>query len=154
MKYKIAIGDSKFDIEVGEIQAGVSEVTVNGQTYQVNIENYAEVATGRRQVQPRKNMSPASRTADISAVQSVLTEPAADTSPNPAGRAVVAPIPGLILQIKVKVGDAVSAGQVVAIMEAMKMENNISSNIAGTVTAIRAGAGSQVTTGDVIIVIE
>ena len=66
---------------------------------------------------------------------------------------MVAPIPGLILKINVKVGDAVSAGQVVAIMEAMKMENNISSNISGTVTAIRAGEGSQVTTGDVIMVI-
>ena len=79
---------------------------------------------------------------------------AAEMSPNLGGGAVVAPIPGLILQIKVKVGDAVSAGQVVAIMEAMKMENNISSNISGTVTAIRAGEGSQVTTGDVIMVIE
>ena len=153
MRYKIAIGDSKFDIEVGEIQAGVSEVSVNGQTYQVNIENYAEVAAGRR-LQPRKNMTPASRTADISAAQSVIAASAADMSPNPEGGAVVAPIPGLILQIKVKVGDPVSVGQVVAIMEAMKMENNISSNISGTVTAIRATEGSQVTTGDVIMVIE
>lgn len=153
MRYKIAIGDSKFDIEVGEIQAGVSEVTVNGQTYQVNIENYTEVAAGRRH-QPPKNMTPASRTADISAAQPVIAAPAADMSPNPKGGAVVAPIPGLILQIKVKVGDAVRAGQVVAIMEAMKMENNISSNIAGTVTAIRTSEGSQVNTGDVIMVIE
>jgi biotin carboxyl carrier protein len=99
-------------------------------------------------------MTPASRTADISAAQPVVAAPAADMSPNPKGGAVVAPIPGLILQIKVKVGDAVSAGQVVAIMEAMKMENNISSNIAGTVSAIRAGEGSQVNTGDVIMVIE
>jgi biotin carboxyl carrier protein len=75
-------------------------------------------------------------------------------SPNLGGGAVVAPIPGLILQIKVKVGDAVSAGQVVAIMEAMKMENNISSNISGTVASIRAGEGAQVTTGDVIMLIE
>jgi len=66
---------------------------------------------------------------------------------------VVAPIPGLILQIKVKVGDAVSAGQVVAVLEAMKMENNISSHISGTVTAVRAAEGSNVTTGDVIMVI-
>jgi len=152
MRYKIAIGDSKYDIEVGEIQAGVAEVTVNGQNYQINIENYAEVAAGRR-LQPRKNMTPTSPTADISAAQPVIAAPAADPSPNPEGGAVIAPIPGLILQIKVKVGDAVSAGQVVAIMEAMKMENNISSNISGTVTSIRAGEGAQVTTGDVIMVI-
>jgi len=151
MRYKIAVGDSKFDIEVGEIQAGVAEVAVNGQTYQVNIENYAEVAAGSG-VPSQKILTLPSRTSDISAAQPSIA-PAADMSPNPAGGAVLAPIPGLILKINVKVGDAVSAGQVVAIMEAMKMENNISSNAAGTVTAIRADEGSQVTTGDVIMVI-
>jgi biotin carboxyl carrier protein len=151
MRYKIAIGDSKFDIEVGEIQNGVAEVAVNGQNYQVNIENFAEVAAGRG-LQPRKTMTAAPQTTDISATQP-LKASAVDLSANPGGGAVVAPIPGLILKIKVEVGDAVSAGQVVAIMEAMKMENNISSNISGIVSAIRAGEGSQVTTGDVIMVI-
>jgi acetyl-CoA/propionyl-CoA carboxylase biotin carboxyl carrier protein len=51
------------------------------------------------------------------------------------------------------VGDSVSTGQVVAVLEAMKMENNIASHIAGTVTAIRAAEGSNVTTGDIIMVI-
>lgn len=152
MRYKIAIGDSKFDIEVGEIQAGAAEVAVNGQTYHVNIENYDEVAAAKG-FQPRKTMTAASRTTDMSAAQPLIA-PAADMSANLGGGAVVAPIPGLILRIMVKVGDAVSAGQVVAILEAMKMENNISSHISGTVTAIRAAEGSQVTTGDVIMVIE
>ena len=152
MRYKIAVGDSKFDVEIGEIQAGVAEVAVNGQTYQVNIENYAEVAAGSG-LQPLKTMPTAPRSADNFAPHPAI--PAAGAvSPNLSGEAVVAPIPGLILQIKVKVGDAVRAGQVVAIMEAMKMENNISSNIAGTVTSIRAAEGAQVTTGDVILVIE
>ncbi len=151
MRYKIAIGDSKFDIEVGEIQAGVAEVAVNGKSYQVNIENYAEVAAGKG-FHPRKTMTAAPRTTYSSAPQPAIPAAAA-MAPNLGGGAVVAPIPGLILQIKVKVGDTVSAGQVVAIMEAMKMENNISSNISGTVTDIRAGEGSQVTTGDVIMVI-
>jgi biotin carboxyl carrier protein len=152
MRYKIAIGDSKFDIEVGEIQAGVVEVAVNGQAFQVNIENYAEVAAGRG-FQPPKTRTAAPRAADSFAPPPAI--PAAPAmAPNLGGRAVLAPIPGLILKINVKVGEAVSAGQVVAIMEAMKMENNISSNISGTVTAIRAGEGSQVATGDVIMVIE
>ena len=64
MRYKIAIGDSKFDIEVGEIQAGTAEVAVNGKSYQVNIENYAEVAAGRG-LQSRKTMTAASRTTDM-----------------------------------------------------------------------------------------
>ena len=129
MRYKIAIGDSKFDIEVGEIQAGVAEVAVNGKSYQVNIENFSEVAAARG-LQSRKTKRGASRTTEISAAQSFIPT-AADMSANLRGGAVVAPIPGLILKINVKVGDAVSAGQVVAIMEAMKMENNISSNVSG-----------------------
>ena len=152
MRYQIAVGDSKFDVEIGEILAGVAEVAVNGQTYQVNIENYAEVAAGSG-LQARKTMPTAPRSADSFAPHPAIPAAAA-ISPNLSGGAVVAPIPGLILQIKVKVGDAVSAGQVVAIMEAMKMENNISSNIAGTVTSIRAAEGTQVSTGDVIMVIE
>jgi biotin carboxyl carrier protein len=152
MRYKIAIGDSKFDIEVGEIEAGLAEVAVNGTIYQVNIENYAEVAPARG-VKPPKTMTAAPRTAGSSAPRPAIPAAAA-VSPIAGEGMVVAPIPGLILQIKVKVGDAVSAGQVVAVLEAMKMENNISSNISGTVTAIRVGEGSQVTTGDVIMVIE
>ena len=152
MRYKIAIGDSKFDIEVGEIQAGVAEVAVNGKAYQVNIENFAEVAAGRG-LQPRNTMAAVPRIATGSEPHPA-TPAAGAKSPNLGGGAVVAPIPGLILQVKVKVGDAVSAGQVVAIMEAMKMENNISSNISGTVASIRAGEGAQVTTGDVIMLIE
>ena len=151
MRYKIAIGDSKFDIEVGEIQEGTAEVAVNGKSYQVNIENYAEVVDGRG-LRPRSTMTAAPRT-DYNSAPNPAIPAAAATSPNLGGGAVVAPIPGLILQIRVKVGDTVSAGQVVAIMEAMKMENNISSNISGTVTGIRAGEGSQVTTGDIIMVI-
>jgi biotin carboxyl carrier protein len=152
MRYKIAIGDSKFDIEVGEIQEGTAEVAVNGKSYQVNIENYAEVVDAKG-LRPRKTVTTTPRT-DYSSAPHLAIPAAAATSPNLGGGAVVAPIPGLILQIKVKVGDTVSAGQVVAIMEAMKMENNISSTISGTVTGIRAGEGSQVTTGDIIMVIE
>jgi biotin carboxyl carrier protein len=66
---------------------------------------------------------------------------------------VVAPIPGLILDIKVAAGDSVSAGQVVAVMEAMKMENNLVSNVSGTVQEIRVQKGAEVSTGDVIMLI-
>jgi biotin carboxyl carrier protein len=67
--------------------------------------------------------------------------------------AVLAPIPGRILDIKVQVGEAVQAGQTVATMEAMKMENNIVSNIDGTVQEIRVQKDSEVATGDVLMVV-
>jgi biotin carboxyl carrier protein len=142
MRYKISVDDAKFDIEINEIQAGAALVTVNGTAYRVQIDNFAEIAAAGGR--PPRTMAPAA---------SGSAAPAAAVRPNPGSGAVLAPIPGLILKINVKVGDAVRAGEVVAIMEAMKMENNITSNISGTVAAIRAGEGSQVTTGDVIMTI-
>jgi biotin carboxyl carrier protein len=66
---------------------------------------------------------------------------------------VAAPIPGLIVKINVAVGDSVTAGQTVAIMEAMKMENNLTCAVSGTVQEIRVQKGSEVATGDVIMII-
>ena len=81
----------------------------------------------------------------------------AQAAPKPAAvmgaGTVTAPIPGLILRINVAVGDAVTAGQTVAVMEAMKMENNLTSAVSGTVQEIRVQKGSEVATGDVIMII-
>jgi biotin carboxyl carrier protein len=59
----------------------------------------------------------------------------------------------LILEVLVRVGDAVAAGQVVAKMEAMKMENNITCTTAGTVRDIRVQKGAEVATGDTLMII-
>ena len=56
---------------------------------------------------------------------------------------ILAPIPGLILEVKVKVGDAVNAGQIVAVLEAMKMENSLITHVSGTVKEIRVEKGPR-----------
>ncbi|HIQ93281.1 MAG TPA: acetyl-CoA carboxylase biotin carboxyl carrier protein subunit, partial [Candidatus Copromonas avistercoris] len=63
------------------------------------------------------------------------------------GTSVDAPMPGKILGVKVKVGDAVSAGQTVVVMEAMKMETEIVAPVAGTVTAVMVNGGDMVESG-------
>ncbi|WP_157067929.1 biotin/lipoyl-containing protein, partial [Desulfosarcina cetonica] len=79
--------------------------------------------------------------------------PAASPSPAPVAKqgAVLAPIPGLIIQVSVQVGDSVVAGQTVAIMEAMKMENNLVAPVDGVVAEIRVQKGAEVNTGDLIM---
>ena len=67
---------------------------------------------------------------------------------------ILAPLPGLILKIMVKVGDIVKPGQEVIIMEAMKMENEIQSHIRGTVREIKFKEGDSISEGDVLIVLE
>ena len=64
---------------------------------------------------------------------------------------VVAPLQGTVLDIKVNVGQNVNAGDVVAIIEAMKMENEIPSTVSGVVKSIVASKGAKVSAGDVII---
>ena len=80
--------------------------------------------------------------------------PAAAPAPVAGGAEVIAsPMPGKILKVMVSVGAAVNAGDVVLILEAMKMENEIMANVGGTVKEVRTKEGDSVNTGDVLVVI-
>ncbi len=80
-----------------------------------------------------------------------VAKPAAAPAPAPAatgeGEAVSCPMPGTILDVKVKVGDAVKKGQVLMILEAMKMENEIMAGCDGTVTSVNVQNGQSVENG-------
>ena len=80
--------------------------------------------------------------------------PAGETQAVITGNVVTAPLPGRIIELKVKVGDAVKAGQEVAVLEAMKMENAITSDFAGTVKQILVRQGQTVATDAVLMEIE
>ncbi|MBI2217150.1 MAG: acetyl-CoA carboxylase biotin carboxyl carrier protein subunit [Candidatus Rokubacteria bacterium] len=157
MRYQIAIKDRKFDVEVVDVQAGVATVLVNGESYAVTIENYAAIAgagpiSGARAA-PAVTRPAAAPSAIKAAPQPVKpAQPAATAAPG-GGTAIIAPIPGLMLEIKVKVGDTVTAGQTVAILEAMKMENNIATSVSGRVMDIVAAKGAQIGTGDMIMIV-
>ena len=82
-------------------------------------------------------------------------KPAAAPAPaaSGAGKQVASPLPGVIIDVNVNVGDAVKAGQQVAVLEAMKMENSIEASQAGTVTAVHVSKGDSVLEGAPIITI-
>ena len=79
--------------------------------------------------------------------------PAPAAAPVADGTKVNAPMPGTILEVKVAVGDTVEAGQALAVLEAMKMENDISSPCAGKVLSVNTTKGTAVETGTLICVI-
>jgi glutaconyl-CoA/methylmalonyl-CoA decarboxylase subunit gamma len=142
MIYKFDIDEQQFEVEIASVEKETALVYVNGSPYTVNMEN--QEAAGPTPIVSRPVSAPAPK-----AKAPVSHKPAA-----PAGSGVItAPIPGLILQIKVNVGDSVKAGQLVAIMEAMKMENDILAPVSGTVKEIPVQKGVDVSTGDVIMVI-
>lgn len=92
---------------------------------------------------------------EISSVQGeIKTETVGQPTPVsiPTGEEnVVAPMPGIIVDVKVKKGDSVAKGQLVAVLEAMKMETEIFASNAGTVIAVNMEKGAQVNLGDVIV---
>lgn len=123
-------------------------ITVNGNVYEVQVEelNGASVQT-----------APAAQAAtpvQTSAHAASAPAPAVSSAPQSAeGTGVNAPMPGNILDIKVSVGDKVAANQVVAVLEAMKMENDIVTPVAGTVASVNVTKGQAVNSGDVLITV-
>ena len=143
--YTLTIDEQTFNVEIGSIQGGLAQVTVNQIPYYVKID-----ASG--QVTPlAMTLAPAASPMATAAMP--VSVPAASPRKGGGSGTVTAPIPGKILTIMVKVGDTVTAGQVLAVIEAMKMENNIISPIAGAVKEIRVAKDDDVGTGDLIMVI-
>jgi glutaconyl-CoA/methylmalonyl-CoA decarboxylase subunit gamma len=145
MTYTLSIAEQTFEVDVADVKGNIAQVLVNGMPYTVHINHLEEPG-------PQQSTARPSQTAASSPVQ--RPRPAPKAAPAQAsGGILAAPIPGLILQIKVNVGDKVTQGQIVAIMEAMKMENDLLAPISGTVKEIRLQKGSDVSTGDIIMVI-
>jgi biotin carboxyl carrier protein len=116
------------------------KVTVDGETYTVEVEEIGGEVTPTIVERPLPQRKPPTRAAPARA-------------PTAEGEVVSAPLPGVITEIRVTVGEAVDEGSVLLVMEAMKMENEIYSPRRGTVSAVHVEAGQQVARGDRLIVV-
>ena len=127
------------------------KVTLNGRTYEVEVEaGKAMLLDEYEAIAPAAPAAPAA--APVAAAPAAAPVAAAPAVTG-AGDAVTAPMPGTILKVNVKVGDAVKAGTVLCVLEAMKMENEIMAPKAGTVTQVLATKGGSVDTGAPLVVI-
>ena len=126
------------------------KVTLNGRTYEVEVEaGKAMLLSEYEAVAPAPAAAPAAPAAAPAAPAAAPAAPAVTGS----GEAVNAPMPGNILKVNVKVGDAVKSGTVLVVLEAMKMENEIMAPKDGTVTQVLVSKGSTVDTGAPLVVI-
>ena len=140
--YKFKINGNEYNVAINSVEGTNASVTVNGTDYHVELEN-APAAP----VQPAPAAPVAA--APVQAAPAAAPKPASSG----AGKAVTSPLPGVIIAIKVNVGDSVKAGQEVAVLEAMKMENSIEAEHDGTVTAIHVAKGDSVLEGAAVVTI-
>lgn len=115
-------------------------------TYEHDVESY--IITIKRKGAVTSAPVAAAPVAQVQKSAPVVKKPAA------SAKAVTAPLPGVIVGIKVNIGDVVKAGQVVAVLEAMKMENDIQAEFDGIVTAINVNQGDSILEGAVIVMID
>lgn len=120
-------------------------ITVNGNTYEVEVEELGSQASVQRPQVATQQVQPQA----APKVQPKQTQ----NAPSAGGGTISAPMPGTINDVRVKVGDSVKKGQVLLILEAMKMENEIISNSDGTVKSVNVSKGASVSAGDVLITI-
>ncbi len=154
-QYNFNINGNEYSVTINSVEGNVADVTV--------VASYKVQLGGGQTISVQPAAAPAQPAAATPApAQAAAPAPQPQAAPAPqtaapaatgAGKPVTSPLPGVIVEISVKVGDAVKAGQQVAVLEAMKMENAIEADHAGTVTAIHVNKGDSVLEGVPIVTI-
>lgn len=129
-KFKFTIEGSSFEVSIHEVNKNIAEIEVNGTPFTVEIEK-----------------SETSTVSGINTVTSIATPPPPTTIPT----AIKSPLPGVINKILVSEGQKVKRGEILLVMESMKMENNIIADKDGVVKAFHVEIGQTVMQGDVLI---
>lgn len=142
-EYRYTIDGNKYEVAINEVNDTTAKVTVNGAEYTVEWEKPVEE-------KPVVKVLPVAAKPATTAATPAAAPAAAPVN----GHAIKTPLPGVIIDVKVNVGDAVKKGDTVVVLEAMKMENNINADRDGKVTAVQVAKGDTVADGAVLIVIE
>ncbi len=154
--YKFRINGNEYNVEINSVEGNIADVTVNGADYKVEMENAGTSAGSVTGTGSNSANNTGRNAAKAVAEPAEATEPAEaratkQSAPAGAGKPVTSPLPGVIIEVSVKEGQTVKAGQKVAVLEAMKMENEIQAPADGTVTAILVNKGDSVLEGAEIV---
>lgn len=139
-KFEFTINGNKYEVNLKDVEDNIAQIEVNGTAYSVEI---------HREI--KKNKTPKLVRSEV---RSKPGEGEIVKKGGVGGYHVLAPLPGSIFKMLVKEGDEVKKGDVLLIMEAMKMENNVMSEKEGTVKSIRVKVGDNVLQNDVLIDLE
>jgi biotin carboxyl carrier protein len=142
-EYRYTIDGNKYEVAINEVCETTAKVTVNGAEYTVEWEKPVEE-------KPVVKVQPVAAKPAAAPAAPAAAPAAAPVS----GNAIKTPLPGVIIDVKVNVGDTVKKGDTVVVLEAMKMENNINADRDGKVVAVQVAKGDTVADGAVLIVLE
>jgi biotin carboxyl carrier protein len=145
-EYVLTINEKEYRAEVSEINAEYALIKVNGKEFRVDLQQLA--LSKLMPVEIKKSEGRPEAPAAIQAARPTLEPP---PTGGDVSNIVRSPLPGLIIDVKVREGEKVKAGQNIVIMEAMKMENQIQATIDGTVKKILVKKGDNVAEGDTLI---
>jgi biotin carboxyl carrier protein len=149
-QYKYKINGAQYDVTIDSISGNLAKVEVNGIPFEVEMQGSTLV---------EDNLPTPSAVAEVAASTPTVA-PAVEAAPAPAakgaagaGTPVKAPLPGVVTKVLVSAGQTVKKGDNVLVLEAMKMENNITAECDGSVTGICVAAGDSVMEGTVLLTI-
>ena len=153
-KYQYTVKGVDYEVEIQDIEGNIANVTVNGIPFEVEMKQPVKAGKQKVKLSGEQKESAPTATPTATATPAATTTTAAQPAAAASGKPVVAPLPGTINEIKVKVGDKVNAGDTVVILEAMKMQNNIEAETSGTITSINVNKGDAVMEGDTLVTIK
>ena len=143
--YNFKIYGNKYAVEVGELDDNMIDVTVNGTPYKVELD---------MELKPKTITPVVKVAAPPKAEGGAPAQKVAPAAPTGGGGTLTSPLPGTVLDVFVRPGDAVKVGQRLLLLEAMKMENNIDADRDGVVTEVRVSKSDAVMEGQVLVVFE
>ena len=147
-KYQYKVQGVDYDVEIEEVEGNVAKVIVNGIRFDVELKQPINPTSTLKKVRIEAP-KPVARPTVAPAAAPAADKPLAAGTGSP----IKAPLPGTITELRVNVGDKVNQGDVVLVLEAMKMQNNIESEFSGTVTSVTVKQGETVMEGAVLLTI-
>src|SRR5574344_454558 len=140
-KYQYKVQGVDYDVDIEEVEGNVAKVSVNGIPFEVELKQAIHATPKPQHVQ---HVEAPKAAAPVQAAPAAAPQPAAQAG---AGKPVNSPLPGTITEVKIKAGD------VVVVLEAMKMQNNIEAEFDGTVTSVLVNKGDTVMEGAALLTI-
>ncbi|MFV0521387.1 MAG: acetyl-CoA carboxylase biotin carboxyl carrier protein [Mangrovibacterium sp.] len=138
-KFQFKINGNNYNTEIINVEDNIAEIEVNGTKYQVELTD---------------RIKPTPKTPKLVRSQPIQTIAPQKPASSEGAKSVNSPLPGIVLEINKRVGDTVKAGDVIMLLEAMKMENNIEADRDGVIASIEKDKGATVMEGDVLFTIE